>query len=255
MSGLWGLRLSESADCISPPPTDCIENRTKRPQTRRREVYEASSELVKILKMIILRNNSPPSLLKRYSFPFEVIIMMYTKIVSIEACIFNLPEECRHRKKSLVMHLLKIAWRMLSWWTCKNIANERVPGPCWIVPLLTRHQYSAVLLSQAPQKDRFPFFLLCLPPLNVSVRPRCEMEHICYCMNTITVERSAAPLVFTNIQRWPLLAPAPGYRAVHYGPLPQALRIPEDVFRETLIKSRKRALLSKRLHFCLYSFV
>lgn len=47
------------------------------------------------------------------------------------------------------------------------------------------------------------------------------MVHIC-CMNTITVQRSAAPLVFTNTQRWPLLAPAPGYIAVHHGPLPQA---------------------------------
>lgn len=41
-------------------------------------------------------------------------------------------------------------------------------------------------------------------------------------MNTVTAQRSAAPLVFTNTPRWPLLAPAAGYRAVHHGPLPQA---------------------------------
>lgn len=80
--------------------------------------------------------------------------------------------------------------------------------------------------------DRYVLFLdvvvsLSLFLAHVSVRPQSTYgtRTVCVCVNTIAVQTSAAPLVFTNIQHWPLLAPAPGYTAVNHGPPPQAFRI------------------------------
>ena len=94
---------------------------------------------------------------------------MYTKIISIQAYIFNSSEDCRLCKNSVVMHLLKIAWRMLSWWTYENIANESAKPALSRAFLPTRRQYSALLLSQ----DRCCFFhSLFLYVVNVRVCAR-----------------------------------------------------------------------------------
>lgn len=146
---------------------------------------------------------------------------MYTESISIQAYIFNSSEDCRLCKKSLVMHLLKIAWCMLSWWTSENIANESARP---VLSCAFAHKtpiFSLTFISGTADRCCIQSFFLSVVDVRVSGR----WYTYAYCMNTITVQRSAAPLVFTNIQSWPLLAPAPGYRAVHHGPLPQALRI------------------------------
>lgn len=115
-------------------------------------------------------------------------------------------------QNSLAMHLLKIAGCVLSWWTYKNIATER--------PVLYHSLVFFFVLSWPALIDRccfsFTFFLLWMSVQSHSA-------HILQ-YDTITVQRHAVPPLFTNIQGWPLLALAPGYRDVHHGPLPQALR-------------------------------
>lgn len=123
------------------------------------------------------------------------------------------------------MHLLKIAWLMLSWRTCENIANESVGFVLCCdfahMTLIQPYIYCVVFgLSFPLLVPLWVFFL-------AGVWLWGWIEHTCYEYNIcseITV-RSAALLVFTNTRHWPLHAPAPGYRAVHHGPLPQAFRI------------------------------
>lgn len=145
MSGLLGLRLSERADWISPPRTDGVGKRAPTAEACGGCASAATSGKCGETLLVDYSQNYPPCFFfpplkkkKHMIFPLRLLLWCTPKIFPTQAYIFNSSEDCRLRRNSLAVHLLKIAGCLLSWWTWWNIANKRTCAFCCAGFLLWR---------------------------------------------------------------------------------------------------------------------